>query len=230
MSWLKLTLDGLYLMEGENFTEKLEVTKDGNTLSLDVPLEWLRKDDAPRQMIVSLKAVQPPNQRTTTETTWTKFYAGLELNGSRIPRKGLGNPTLEGTEPFGNVVQFAGLDFVKGSTSWFGGEDDDGVTPDETGTLTGEILRKLSKDDYYCAMRWSYSPNGKRFWANQRILVINPINQKAVIVRAIDWGPNTTTERIIDLSPKALKDLGADTDDDVLCAFAQPNSQPVGLI
>lgn len=122
------------------------------------------------------------------------------------------------------------MDFVKGQVSWFGGKNDDGVTETETGSLTGEVLRQLHDLDYYCAMRWSFSPNGKSFWSNQRLLVVNPVNQKAVIVRAIDWGPNTSTKRVIDLSFKALQDLDADTDDDLLVSFATPNSQPVGPV
>lgn len=238
MSWLKLTSEALYLMEGANSTNKVDVTKvDGDTLSLDVPLSWLRQDDAPRQMIVSLKSTTQPSSGTPTTTpTWKDTYAGLEINGSNIPRKGLSNPTLGELEPFGDVVQFAGLDFVKGKVSWFGGKDDDGVTQDETGSLTGEPLRKLGeppfddkKHKYYCAMRFSFTPNGKNFWANQKILVINPINQRAIVVRAIDWGPNTSTKRVIDLSKQALDELGAETDDDLLCAFAN-NSQDFGLI
>lgn len=231
MSWLKLTSEALYLMEGANFTDKVKVTKvDGDTLTLDVPLTWLRADGAPGQMIVSFKSTtQPIITLPITPPTWKDIYAGLEVNGSNIPHKGLSNPTLGDIEPFGDVVKFAGLDFVKGRVSWFGGKNDDGVTPDETGSLTGEILRGLPDNDYYCAMRFSFSPNGKKFWAGQRILVINPISQKAVVVRAIDWGPNTLTKRVIDLSKRALTDLGAETDDHLLCAFAK-NSQAVGPI
>lgn len=238
MTWLKLTSEALYLMEGGSSKAKDEVKVDkidADTLALDVPLDWMRASDSPGQMIIALKAGTPPSSSAISTSSWKDFYAGLDLNGSQIPRKGLSNPTLGSTlgvnqEPFGNIVQFDGLDFVQGKVSWFGGPQDDGVADDETGSLTGENLKKLPENDYYCAMRWSFSPNGTRFWANQRILVINPLNQKAVIVRAIDWGPNTSTKRILDLSPKALEDLSAETDDDLLVAFAQPNSQPVGPV
>ena len=90
---------------------------------------------------------------------------------------------------------------------------------DETVALTGELARELPEDDYYVAMRWDYK-NRKRFWVNRHLLVVNPANDKAVIVRAIDWGPNTWTDRILDLSPKTLEYLGAKTDDELICCFS----------
>jgi len=166
---------------------------------------------------------------------WRTFYAGLDLNGSQIPRQGLANPTLKDslgilTEPLGELVQFGGVDFIKGKVSSFGGSNDDGVSNTETGALTNEVLKALDENDFYCAMRWSFSPNDKSFWANRRLLVINPINRKAIIVRAVDWGPNTSTGRTIDLSPKALSILSVATDDEVICAFAKPNDAKIGLL
>lgn len=166
---------------------------------------------------------------------WRSFYAGLNLSGSQIPYQGLNNSKLKDTlgmlqEPLGEIVQFAGVDFVKGKVSSFGGSSAEGVSPTETASLTGEILRELSEEDFYCAMRWSFEPNGVSFWKNRRLLVINPLNQKAIIVRAIDWGPNTSTGRILDLSPKALKTLEVETDDEVICAFAKPADVSVGLL
>lgn len=48
-------------------------------------------------------------------------------------------------------------------------------------------------------------------WVNRHLLVINPINTRAVIVRAIDWGQNISTGRVLNLSPKTLTDLDATT-------------------
>ena len=115
-------------------------------------------------------------------------YAGLELDGFQVPREGLENPTLETTlgiavEPYGEVVTAGGLEWVEGGISWFGGPEDSGVSATETGTLTGEVLRELNDPldptaeqlaanpsaYYYCAMRWSYWPNGKYVWKDQRI-------------------------------------------------------------
>lgn len=153
--------------------------------------------------------------------TWSDFYGGLELQGFPIPRQGLSNPTLLevlkiNIEPLGEVITYEGKNFVKGKVSWFGGPHDDLDTPV---ALTGEIASDLSEDDHYVAMRWNYR-NQKKFWVNRHLMVLNPANNRAVIVRAIDWGPNISTGRVLDLSPKTLTDLDATTDDELICAFS----------
>lgn len=62
MTWLKLTKTALYLMEGDrkNLDSVPTEALDSDTLALDVPLHWLRSDDAPTQMIISL-AIPPKN-------------------------------------------------------------------------------------------------------------------------------------------------------------------------
>ena len=178
----------------------------------------------------------PFDSQPLRPTTWTEVYAGIDYQDYPIPRRGLINPTLDRalgvrTEPFGEVVEFEGYKFVQGKISWFGGSNDRGVAADETGTLTGEILRQLSADDFYCAMRWNYRGN-KKFWANRHILVVNSDNGKAVIVRAIDWGPNTSTGRVLDLSPKTLEYLSVETDELLMCAFLNTdnNTRSVGPV
>lgn len=236
MTWLKLTKEALCLMEDFECIDEVVTRSESGTSYLSMPLNWFQNLDAPKKMIVSLEGTTPSPPGSSVTPKWTTFYAGLDLSGSHIPQKGLKNSTLKEAlrladeEPLGEVVKFEGLDFVRGKVSWFGGKKDDSVSLDEMGALTGEILRSLQSNDYYCSMRWSYSPNGKSFWANRRLLVINPINQKAIIARAIDWGPNTSTDRILGLSPQALKDLDVETDYDLLCSFAKPDSHPVGLI
>jgi len=84
-------------------------------------------------------------------------------------------------------------------------------------------------DFYYCAMRWAYSPNGPTFWRSARILVRNPTTGVTIVVRPADWGPNTSTRRVIDLSPQSLVDLGLTTDDQVQVAFAAPGT-PLGVL
>jgi hypothetical protein len=178
----------------------------------------------------------PFNALPLRSSTWTDFYAGIDYQDYAIPRRGQINPTLERalgirTEPLGEVAEFLDRKFVQGKVSWFGGPNDGGVAADETGALTGEILRQLSSDDYYCAMRWNYRGN-KSFWTNRHLLVVNSDNGKAVIVRAIDWGPNTSTGRILDLSPKTLDYLSVETDDFLMCAFANTdnNTRKVGPV
>jgi len=168
-------------------------------------------------------------KRSRAKAPWLTLYAGLKLEDYRIPRAGLKNKTLYKTlglttEPLGMIYQYRGRDFVKGKVSYFGGPTDYSIPPDATVTLTGEIARQLSEDDYYAAMRWDYRGH-KRFWVNRHILVVNPANDKAVIVRAIDWGPNTRTGRILDLSARTLDYLEAETDDELICCFASTNNE-----
>jgi hypothetical protein len=175
-------------------------------------------------------------------------YAGLTQSGSEIPRVGLYNPTLHsvlGTwyEPYGTVVSSEGQEWVSGTISWFGGPEDTGIGPTDTGAITGEIVRSLNdpvdpdaatlaarpEDYYWAAMRWNYSPNGRTWWADARIVVANPSTGVKIVVRPVDWGPNTSTGRIIDLSPQSLADLGLVTDDTVYVAFAPPGT-PLGVV
>ncbi len=175
-------------------------------------------------------------------------HAGLTLGGSQIPRAGLANGTLAATlgvstEPLGAVVTHAGVSWVRGRVSSFGGPNDTGVSATETGAVSGERLRSLNnpmspsastlasrpEDYYYAAMRWSYSPNSVSFWRRQRFVVTNASTGATIVVRAVDWGPHTRTGRILDLSPQALRDLGVTTDADVLIAFA-PEGTALGVV
>jgi hypothetical protein len=180
--------------------------------------------------------------------TTSDLYGGIERDGMYIPRAGLENPTLRGAlgisvEPYGDLVTAGGNSWVRGTLSWFGGPRDTGVTATETGSISGEILRSLNnpmdpsasvlaerpEDYYYVAMRWNYSPRGVTWWRSARLLVRNPTTGATIVVRPVDWGPNTSTRRIIDLSPQSLRDLGMTTDDPVLVAFALPGT-PLGPV
>ncbi len=173
-------------------------------------------------------------------------FATLSRSGSEIPRAGLANGTLErtlghATEPYGSVVSDTDGSWVRGTISWFGGPSDTGVSSTETGAITGERLRSLNspeepsastlasrpEDYYFVAMRWNYSPNGQSFWRDARIAVRSPSTGATVIVRPVDWGPNTSTRRIVDVSPQTMVDLGVSTDATVLVAFAPPGT-PLG--
>ena len=175
-------------------------------------------------------------------------WAGLSQDGSEVPRAGLANATLRATlgistEPYGDVASWSGGEWVRGRVSWFGGPSDTGVSSTETGAVTGERLRALNSpldpdaatlasrpgDYYFVAMRWSYSPNGTSWWRNARLVVANARTGAQVVVRPVDWGPNTSTRRIIDVSPQVMSDLGVTTDDEVLVAFALPGT-PLGRV
>jgi hypothetical protein len=165
-----------------------------------------------------------------------------------VPRSGLANDTLRrtlgiATEPLGSVVTFEGRQFVSGTVSWFGGPTDTGVSATETGAVTGEVLRRLHNpmsptasdlasrpaDFYYVAMRWKYAPRGVSWLRSARMLVINPATGARVVVRPVDWGPHTRTGRIVDLSPQALRDLGLETDDTAIMAWAALET-PLGRV
>jgi len=175
-------------------------------------------------------------------------HVGLTLDDMVIPYRGFSNPTLAGTgmgstEPLGDRVSYAGGEFVRGRISHFGGPSDTGVTSTETGTITGERLRSLNapegadaatvasrpEDFYYVAMRWRYSPHGRSWLRDARVLVVAPDTGRAVVLRPVDWGPHTRTDRIVDVSPQAESDLGVRTDDDVLVAWA-PAGTPLGVV
>jgi hypothetical protein len=185
----------------------------------------------------------PPPPAGTPPSPLDRVWAGLTQAGSEIPRSGLYNPTMgflgTTTEPYGTLTtDTSGRAWVRGTVSWFGGPRDTGVSSTETGAISGDVLRSLNNpvspdaatlasrpaDYYFVAMRWSYSPNGQAFWRDARILVRNPATGVAVVARPVDWGPNTSTHRIIDLSPQTLADLGLDTDGQADVAFASPGS------
>lgn len=162
-----------------------------------------------------------------------KVWAGLKQGDHVIPYAGAFNRFLAFFglihEPRGRLVYFykkeSGFSFVAGKGSHFGGASDTGVTKTEKAALTGQILRGMDSDnDYYAAMRFNYGKRartGIEFWRDARLLVVNPRNGRAVVVRPIDWGPNPRTKRIIDMSKGAMRALGGNTDDIYWVAFAE---------
>ena len=181
----------------------------------------------------------PPTSTTGPADVW----GGLDRGSAQIPRSGLANDTLRNAlgraiEPWGTVTSFEGHDYVRGPVSQFGGPNDTGVSATETGAVTGERLRLMNsplnasdatiatrpEDFYFIAMRWDYTPHGRSFWVNARILVVNPANGRRVVLRPVDWGPHTNTGRVLDISPEAISDLGADTDENLLVSFAAAGS------
>lgn len=192
---------------------------------------------------LSLEQKCGPAPAPSPPATPQSLYAGLTQQGAEIPGAGLANTTLKSAlgltyEPYGTPVTYNGQTWVQGKISEFGGPNDTGVTPTETGAITGENLRGLNnplnpsaavlqanpEQYYYVAMRWSYPPTGKAWWAQARIVAVNPKTGATVVLRPVDWGPNTSTKRTTDMSPQARKDLGLQTDDFALIAFAKAGS------
>lgn len=140
-----------------------------------------------------------------------------------------------------SVPDNAQLPAAKGKVGIFGGPKDRGFKPDDKLALpTGpyfayELVRNLSPKSFYCSMRWDYhlqhmSPEeGKRWWANKKLLITNPANGNAVVVRAVDYGPHENTGLDIGISPGAAEALGVAAGDEVEIAFADQKA-PTGPV
>jgi len=119
-----------------------------------------------------------------------------------------------------------------GALGVFGGPKDKGLKPDDKLALpTGphsvyERVRTLNPKSFYCAMRWNYhvehlTPEEvRRWWANKKLLVTGVKSGKAVVVRAVDYGPHESTGLAISVSPGAADALGAEVGDEVNIALA----------
>jgi hypothetical protein len=133
------------------------------------------------------------------------------------------------------------LPATSGKVGVFGGPKDRGIKPDDKLALpTGphsvyERVRSLNPNSFYCAMRFEYrightSPEeGKRWWANRKLLITNPKNSKSVVTRAVDYGPHENTGLDVGVSPGAATALGVEVGDEVVIAFADPRA-PLGEV
>jgi len=132
---------------------------------------------------------------------------------------------------------------VSGKVSWFGGPDDTGVTPSEglafiykyetapelflpkqpVGT-TG-LARRLDPDKHYLALRWDYSQFSKTRLAGKEVArVYAPKTGRSFSdVRPADWGPHVNTQRVADISPGLMRELGIDTDDVIDVIYPVPS-------
>jgi hypothetical protein len=143
-----------------------------------------------------------------------------------IPVLGMFNPTLksalggDGIEKFATLKYASGNAYVAGRVSVFGGSNDKVVTVSETGAISGENLRQINSNAYYIAGRWDYSKTPKSSLRSKTMTVYNPINGKSVSgVRIVDWGPNTSTRRVWDVSNGVANTIGVSTDQEVYVAF-----------
>lgn len=135
-----------------------------------------------------------------------------------------------------------------GKCSWFGGPNDTGVSPSEGLAFiysyesrpdlflvqqppgTTGLARRLNADGvHYVAVRWDYNRTPKTMLASkdQQALVRATKTGKELLCWPADWGPNTNTGRVADLSPLAMNDLGIKTDDEVVVIYPAPAEVPV---
>jgi hypothetical protein len=126
---------------------------------------------------------------------------------------------------------------LRGKVSWFGGPDDEGVAPDEGLAFiyqvddapelflpsqppgTTGLARRLDPKQKYIACRWDYDVTSKEDLLDIRCLVTAPKTGKSFIARPADWGPHHSTDRIADISPGLMEELGVETDDEVIVEF-----------
>ena len=128
-----------------------------------------------------------------------------------------------------------GLFHARGSCSWFGGPDDTGVSPSEglaffssvdqaphlfratqpSGT-TG-LARRLNEHVNFLACRWNYDVTPKAMLASsgQMARVTSIATGRSALAFPADWGPNTNTGRVADLSRSLLDELELSTDEEV---------------
>lgn len=191
-----------------------------------IPGAWLDKVANLQEQLASRVIVDPASLGVDTT------IAGRSLTS-------LGTMTVPGAGLFTGV-----LPATNGKVSWFGGPGG-GATGKMA--LTGES-GVSPRDPWYVAMRWPYQSlvNGTfiqhgtpqqrskaiAWWRDRKILVVSPQTNKAVVLRAADWGPGgikAADNRAIDVSPKALEELRLPTDARVEIRFADP-SLPLGPV
>jgi hypothetical protein len=126
---------------------------------------------------------------------------------------------------------------LSGKVSAFGGPDDQGVAPDEGLAFIQEIdqaphlflpyqpsgtsglARRLNPHVHYIACRWDYAHTPQAMLLEEVALVRSPRTGIAMKAFPADWGPHESTDRIADISPGLMADLGLQTDDEVEVVF-----------
>ncbi len=141
------------------------------------------------------------------------------------PCSTFGGPHDPGVSPSEDLALYEGADV---------GSAPAGVFLERQPAGTTGTARRLNPQAFYGAMRWAYTAGSRglrkpglgvclpvctpQAWLRRHpILVSNPKHPglPPIKVHAVDWGPNSDTGRIIDLSPGAAAALGVGTDDEV---------------
>jgi N-acetylmuramoyl-L-alanine amidase len=123
---------------------------------------------------------------------------------------------------------------LKGKVSWFGGPNDTtGVSPSEGLAFiydvsdaphlfldyqpegTTGLARRLNPEVNYIACRWDYDLYPKPSLLEHMALIRSLKTGKTIKAYPADWGPNSSTDRVADISEGAMKALGIQTDDEV---------------
>lgn len=121
------------------------------------------------------------------------------------------------------------------------------LTAPERGGPGGPGTSDGFNDEWYVIMRWPYrqsdlprdNPDSKhlspenttaamRWWKNRKILVVNPQNNRGVVLRAVDWGPDPSSQYDVLMSGRALRNvLQAEPGTSMEIRFADEHS-PLG--
>lgn len=135
-----------------------------------------------------------------------------------------------------------------GKVSWFGGPDDEGVSPSEGLAFIYEVdmaphlfldyqpagttglARRLDPDVHYIACRWDYDETSKDELLNIKVLVKAPKTGRRFLAYPADWGPHEDTDRVADISPGLMDALGITTDDEVEVVFPFKRNYPISEI
>lgn len=128
----------------------------------------------------------------------------------------------------------------EGKVSWFGGVNDQGVSPseplafiysvedqptlflDEQPPGTTGLARRLDENEDYFACRFDYSQTPREMLLAKKALVHAPKTGREFYALAADWGPHISTDRVADISPGLMERLGIETDDIVKIIFPAP--------
>jgi len=146
-------------------------------------------------------------------------------------------PPLPVRPPSSSSVLFE----ATGRCSWFGGPDDDGVSPseglafifsyesaphlflpDQPSGTTG-LARRLNPGVMYVACRWDYDVTPKDMLARPSVQAVVRVGDKEILAWPADWGPHEEkTGRVADLSPALMEALEVGTDDTVTVIYPAP--------
>lgn len=126
---------------------------------------------------------------------------------------------------------------LEGKCSWFGGPEDEGVEgcealafiyniemaphiflPIQPEDTTG-LARRMNPFVHYLACRWDYSIHSKESLLENVARVTAVKTGISLTAFPADWGPHIDTDRVADLSPGLMADLGIETDDEVIVEY-----------
>jgi hypothetical protein len=134
--------------------------------------------------------------------------------------------------------------YVAGKCSWFGGPQDNGVSPSEGLAFIYEyeqrpdlflaqqppgttgLARRLNPDVYYVACRWDYLTTPKTMLADKSKRALVRAGDREFLAWPADWGPHQDTGRVADISPGLMDALGINTDDQVEVIYPHEGAMP----